>query len=310
MARLAVFTDRLPDDPSWKGAYTWEIIRTLCESQHEVAVFTTENPDLITLTHSRLTVGRPAPAFTADKLPKWAQAVLAYRPEVIHTFALRKTAVWPSLTIWPYLDAVCKVLPNLKRISTMFDREDFTVAPAWHMGADSWTVFSGELESEARRLFQGRVDVVPLDEAGLPDTPEGFEERGFLFVPAPVSEWRDRGHGLAQLADFLVRNPDVYAHINGGWGDLSLSERRRGWSALMNVAKRVKLIEPQPLDRFLGRLRAASHVWIESLPADSWRYILTVQAARSLGKELIGFVNSPTLPAGSTANSFSRLYLS
>jgi hypothetical protein len=86
LARLAVFTDRLPNDPSWKGAYTWEIIRGLAESQHEVLVFTTHDPEQIPLTHPRLTVARPAPAFTVDSLPRWSQRVITLPPEFIQKF--------------------------------------------------------------------------------------------------------------------------------------------------------------------------------------------------------------------------------
>ncbi|MBX3022842.1 MAG: hypothetical protein KF799_14300 [Bdellovibrionales bacterium] len=313
MARLAVLTDRLPGDASWKGAYTWEIIRSLCESQHEVTVFTTENPEHIPLTHSRLTVARPARSFSADKLPRWTQALLVYRPEVIHTFPLQNTAHWPSLTVWPYLDAVCKVLPQTKRVSTMFDREDFVTAPAWHAGADGWTVFSNELESEARRVYQGRIDVVPLEEmswSSADNSPEGFEERDYVFIPAPVSEWHHRQHALSILADHLIHHPETCVYINGGWGDLSLSERRRGWSQLSHVASRVRLMEAQPLPKFVARARVASHLWLEGIAPNSWRYMLSRQVAQTLGKEMIGSANDSALPSGSTANFLSRLYLS
>lgn len=312
MARLAVLTDRLPSDPSWKGAYTWEIIRQLCETQHEVAVFTTQDPDLIPLTHSRLTVARPASSFSAEKLPKWAQALLVYRPEVVQTFPLDQSSRWPSLSVWPYLDAFCKVMPGLKRVSTMFDREDFATGLAthpWHQGADSWTVFSAPLESEARHVFQGRIDAVPLDEITWADEEFESEDRGYMFVPAPVSEWRHRNHGLALLADYLIRHSGTTAVINGGWGDLSLSERRKGWSALVPVASRVRLLEAQPLNRFAARARSASRVWVEALAPDTWRYLLSVRIAESLGKELIGAHTMPALPAGSTANFLSRIYL-
>lgn len=316
MAKVAVLTDRLPNDPSWKGAYTWEIIRQLAESQHEVRVFMTDDPDQIPFTHSRLTLARPAWSFGAERLPKWAQALIAFQPNVIHTFALKPSSAWPSLTVWPYLDAVCKVLPGaVKRVATLFDSEDFSPshpAKVWYDGSYGWTVFSAEAEVRARRVFNGRVDCVPLEDlvpAGSEDF-ESFEERGYTFIPAPVSEWTHRQHGLLQLADHLTRHPDTTAQINGGWGDLPLSERRRGWATLSEVSSRVRLLEPQSLERFTARARAASRIWIEGVPHDSWRFLISVKLAQFLSKELVGEGTASPLVSGSTANSLSRLYLS
>ncbi len=66
MARVLVFTDRTPDDDDWKGAFAWGLIRALAESQHQVLVLTTAEPELIGVSHPRLTVGRPAPNWGAQ----------------------------------------------------------------------------------------------------------------------------------------------------------------------------------------------------------------------------------------------------
>jgi hypothetical protein len=311
MARLAVLTDRLPDDPSWKGAYAWEIIRGLAESQHEVVVFTTEDPERVPVTHPRLTVARPAPSWSVDRMPRWAQALLNYRPEVIHTFALKESSLWPRLTVWPYLDALCKVLPGVKRVSTMFEPEDFAFGAPWHAGASSWTVFSSEHAASAKLLYPGRVEVAPLDDLDWPTSEDDeFEERGYTFVPAPVSEWSHRQHGLTALVTHLHENPAATVWINGGWGEMSLSERRQGWQSLGDVSSRVRLIEAQPLQGFVTRARLAGKIWLAGLPEDSWRYLMSAQIGRQFGKELLGSRPGAILPAGSTANFLSRIYLS
>jgi hypothetical protein len=313
MARLAVLTDRLPDDPSWKGAYIWEIIRGLAESQHEVAVFTTEDPERISMTHPRLTVARPAPAWSVDRMARWAQALLNYRPEVIHTFALKESTLWPRLTVWPYLDVLCKVLPGTKRISTMFETEDFAPAATWHSGSSHWTVFSPEQAAAARLVFNGKVEVAPIDDLMWPacEEDQAFDERGFLLVGAPVSEWRERTETLKQIAAQLRAEPALHVWINGGWGDLSLSERKQGWQALMDVSSRVRLIEMQGLRGFFARAQAAGKIWTEGLPQDSWRRLITLRIAKQLGKEPVGASReSAVLASGSTTNFLSRIYLS
>ena len=320
MARLAVLTDRLPDDPSWKGAYTWEIIRALSESQHEVVVFTPEDPERIAFTHPRLTVARPAPNWNAERLPRWAQALIQLRPEVIHTFALKPSTLWPALSVWPYLEALCKVLPGVVRVSTMFEPEDFKSAAAWHAGAQRWTVFSQAHAAAARRVYAGPVEVAPFESLNLsrvsdPDPADlGAEiappEHGSVLVPAPISEWRDPRLGLYRLADHLQARPGLNAWINGGWGELSLNERRAGWQSLQPVAARVRLLEAQTLAGFVTRAATAGSLWLESLPLDSWRFLMSAQIGQQLGKERIGESRLPLGPASSTANFLSRIYLS
>lgn len=317
MARVTVLTDRLPDDRSWKGPCGWEIIRSLAESQHDVTVYTTENPECINVTHPRLNIARPAKSWSVDKLPKWTQAILVSQPEILHTFALKPSSMWQAASVWPYLDAFCKVLPNLYRVSTMFERHDFSIpspSAPWHMGSQVWTVFSSGDDSEAHQFFQGRVDLVPLDRFNWdfestddPFAGESRETTQALLVPAAVSEWNDRARALARLADFLLQNSEVTAHINGGWGDLSLRERREGWEILMPVADRVRLLQAQSLSRFTDELKKASVIWTEGLSHDTWRVLLVSHLARAMGKETIG--PSPhVLAEGSTANFLSRLY--
>lgn len=327
MARLAILTDRLPRDPSWKGAVVWQIIRHLAESQHEVAVFTTESPEQISFTHSRLTVARPAPSFGVERLPRFAQALISYRPEVIHTFAVKRSSLWPSLTLWPYLDAVCRVLPGVRRVTTMFEAEDFAATGAaelWYQGSDQWTVFSPSDESRARARFAGRIEVAPLEEMAAispvlgPSAVDVLEGDGFdtgfedvfTLVPAPVSEWPDPRRGVERLAAYLLENAHAVAHINGGWGELTMSERRHNWSVLGEAAARVRLLEPLDLERACERVRAARTVWTTGLAPDSWRHLLSQRLAEAAGKELIGAAPVHALPQGSTANFLSRLYVS
>jgi hypothetical protein len=270
-------------------------------------VFTTEDPEKISVVHPRLTVARPAPSWGVERLPRFAQALIQFRPEVIHTFALKPTRLWPKLTLWPYLEALCQVLPGVRRVSTFFDAEDFT-ALDWHRAADRWTVFSTAASEIARAHFAGPIEHVPVDEVLATESSAHEGERGFLFVPAPVSEWPEPEVQLLRLAETLHRNPEMKAWINGGWGDWGTSQRRQGWQRLSSVRERVRLIEAQSLSGLVERTRACSALWMESMRPESWRALLTSRLAQQFGRELIGG-EAPVLRAGSTANSLSRLYL-
>jgi hypothetical protein len=308
MAKLAVLTDRGPSDLDWKGAYIWKVILSLAESQHEVLVLTPLDPELIPLTHPRLTVIRPAVSWRLDHLTKWLMALLQFRPEVIHTFAPLNSSQWSFASIWPYLNSALSLLPDVKRVCTLFEISDFDSKQpfwAWLKGAEQWTVFTPEQADLSRALFKGKVTLAPLEGETPPAKADDGAER-FLIVPAPVDQWRHPTVDLFTLADHLQIHPDTHVEIVGGWGRMSARHRREGWEILQSVSARIKMRDHLTLDAFKNRVAASSGLWLRALNPDNWTYYQSVQIAAGLGKPIFGV--KPQLNVGSTANFLSRLY--
>lgn len=306
-ARVLVFTDRAPDDSDWKGAFTWRTILSLAECQHEVLVATPLDFDQVHISHPRLNVIRPIHSWRADQLPKVAKTLLSFRPDVVHTFALRFSRLWPSLSLWRYLAA----FPSLRKITTLFDAEDCLRAPAaceWYKSASRLTVFSEIHRHEISKILARTPEILPLELELGPDLARESVDEEHL-IPAPVSEWRDPESAFRHLADFLRHNPHSRMSLIGGWGEVPQVARKNVWRELGDLATRLTLTEPLNFPEYLARLHGASGVWLEPLKPDSWRFLLSSQLARQLGKRLI--VSSPltfALNSGSTANSLSRLY--
>lgn len=308
MARVLVFTDRTPDDDDWKGAFAWGLIRALAESQHQVLVLTTAEPELIRITHPRLTIGRPAPNWGAQHLPKFVQGLIMFRPDVIHTFALKKSRLPSALTIWPYLHGACQVFPRLKRFSGFFEENDLSEKDSsllWHKGSQSGVVFTTPQQRALNERFNLRADVLPVELELTSEFGRNVSETA-LLVPAPVSDWKNAEHDLKKLAEFLIASPSVHAKIVGGWGALPLSERRSGWQHLLPVGERVKMLESMSFEDFLKEAKEADSLWLECLPADSWRHVIAAFVGEGLGRILHG--HRPLLQQGSTANFLNRLY--
>lgn len=310
MARLVALTDRRPDDTDWKGAFIWRLILALAESQHEVLVLTSENPESLPFTHPRLTVARPIEKWSADHLPKLAQAMVQFRPEILHTFALRPNRLWSPLTVWPYMNAVAGAFPQVRRYSTLLDEEDFDPqdsANKWHRGAHAITVFTAAHAKKAKEIFPTTtIERAPL-ELDLPDViPAPEDVSDYILVPTPVSQWAVPESDLLELARELARNPERQVKILGGWGDCLTSERRQGWEILSAVAGQVQMLESPHLPAFVQLASAARTVWLRGLKPDSWRTLLARHIAETLGKEVAG----PRVEnlRGSTANFISRLY--
>jgi|GEM_PF-5031255 len=308
MARVLVLTDRHPLDPDWKGAVAWNLILSLSESQHQVLVLTTQDPETIPISHPRLTIARPAKSWDARQLPKFLQGILLFRPEVIHTFAVKPSRLWKGLSIWPYLHTACRLIPGLQRFSTVFESSDLPENDpswAWHMGSRRTVVFSGE-QKLAMENRNRSAEVSPLEI----EAPTEFddEEPGvpYILVPAPVSEWNNPQRDLLMLARHLEQNPDLHAHVSGGWGDWPTSSRRIAWSKMMPVADRLHMLEPLSLPQVVREARRARSLWCEPLVQDSWRSLLAAQLARALNVPAQG--GRPALDQGSTANFLSRLF--
>jgi hypothetical protein len=305
--RVLVLTDRTPADDDWKGAFAWKLILSLAESQHQVLVFTTADPDSIGITHPRLSIGRPAPGWGAQHLPKFIQGIIMFRPEVIQTFAMKPSKLWPSLTVWPYLNSALRVLPGVKRFSSYFDESDLLEADpslVWHKGSLSGSAFTPALQRSLERRFQLHADVLPVELELRRDSNAAGGD--VVLVPAPVGEWNDPDRDLSELAAYLKAHPQARARINGGWGDLPLSARREGWGHLLEVADRVALLEKMSLPEFFKEVQAAGLIWIKPLVAHSWRHVVASLAAEGLGREVFG--PRLILNQGSTANSLSRLF--
>ncbi len=308
MARIAVLTDRSPNDFDWKGAFIWKLILSLSESQHQVLVLTPQEIENLSITHSRLTIARPAIHWRADKLPQYAQALLQFRPDIIHTFALKPERSWSQLTLWPYLNAAMTAFPHIRRYSTLFDSEDIDAKYSnwiWHQGSHALTVFTPTFQAQARQIYQGQIEISPL-EFEVPDEVHTTVEEDVWLIPAPVSEWNMPQTDLQILTQALELEPERRVKIIGGWGDSLASEKRQGWKTLVTVAGQVSMGDPLNLSDFVHAASGVRAFWMNSLPINSWRSLLAQEVAKRLDKELIGV--APVGLPGSTSNFISRLY--
>lgn len=278
MARLAVFIDRPLSDREWKGAFAWKIALALAESQHEVLALTTEDPARIELSHPRMTVVRPAPAFSARYFPDWIRALLPFNPDVIHTFALKHP---PLLSVWPLINLALAPWPRLRRYSSAFDNRDF--------------------------LPFERVDLpFEMDLNPAVSTSPITLERPLILIPEAVSRWARPNSDLILLSEFLLKNREYDCHIVGGWGDTVLSDRRTGWSLLRDVGEQVRMADEASLFDFLKLAATSSGLWLRSMRPESWPARLAAHLGRSWSLTTWGEV--PEIPTGSPANFLSRLY--
>ena len=310
MSRVLVFTDRDSEDRGWKGALIWQIILSLAESQHEVLVATPLESGRTAVTHPRLTVTRPVTSWRADQIVPLTRLLFTYQPQVIQTFALKTSRLWPALSVWPYLQGLCRTMPHVQRISTLFDEDDAITTDAsfrWHQSANAVTVFSEHQRARCEHRFGRQVLVVPMEITPITKPPSPL--RG-VVVPAPVSEWHDPEGGLMRLARLCTEEQSYDVHILGGWGDWTARERKQGWLRLQKVAERVHFHPDFSLSEFATIAQTAERLWLEPLHQSSWRYLLATTLGTQYERKMtLPGAWVPSVSAGSTANSLSRIYL-
>ncbi len=316
MAKILVLTDLAPDDYAWKGAVAWQIILSLVQIQHEVRVLTLRENRNIPFTHPLLTVVQPVRSWRIEQLPQLLQALFSFKPDVIQTIGLGSSSLWPSLSVWPALTQVARLLPRLRRISTLFDEQDCRPkdpAFAWHKQADIVTVFSQRHQARLESRLQRSTQLLPFEAPPLLQCKTGEAPAStpqYVVVPAPVSEWQSFEIGLDMLNAFYQAHPTTQIHILGGWGDCTALQRKRGWQILAPAAQHLHMREDMGLQDFLTELRMADTLWLEVLPQESWSYLLALFIGRQLDKRLyLPSEWTPSLTPGSIANSLSRLYV-
>ena len=308
MARVLVLTDRTPSDPEWKGAFIWRTILSLAECHHEVLVATPVLSDLIPFTHPRLNIIRPVTSWRIDQLPKLIKAIFSFRPDIIHTFALTSSRLWPSLSVWPFLS----MIPAKKRITTLFETEDGREDSAvfdWYKNSGRITVFGDHQRNALGRIFSRAMDSIPLDFEVPANEDSLMRDSDTLLIPAAVDQWTDVRAGFSQVAEWLHLHPDGRAHVLGGWRKFPVTARKEIWRNLGSLGAQIDLSEEAGLEVFLTELRRSNSLCLTPLHKDSWKFTLSSQLGRQLGKPVItSRSEGPELVAGSTANSLSRLY--
>ncbi len=293
MSRLALLTDRSPNDSEWKGHFAWNIILALAESQHEVLALTTLDPANIEVSHSRLTVIRPAAGWGLIYSPKWIRALFQFRPEIVHTFSLMPNKTPKAFTIWPLLESALSAMPRIRRYSTSLSSSDF--APFRPIETPL------ELQNSG-----GQAEVSGIRDAGSSPSAAHNPNSGSVIIPGAVSEWHRPQADLLLLNEFLLSNREVHVHVVGGWGDWTLSERRAGWQVLEEVQSQVHMGPAVDFTAFVDLARSSQGLWLRSFHENSWRSLVAAHVARHLSLTTWGEV--PELNVGSSANFLSRLY--
>lgn len=182
MARVAFFTERLPPHTDPIAGFSYDLIRSLAEQQHEALVLSTFRPDdRLPLSHPRIEILRPFRRWSWLELPKVLPLLLQFHPDILHAVQPRAESL-SGLT--NAFHALPSLLPLLKKPLLVSSYYDFTAkqlrSHRFLLEASDAITVSNTLQAERlKSQLQGlkhtpTVHVLPVP-GPIPDIPSATE---------------------------------------------------------------------------------------------------------------------------------------
>ena len=257
MARIAFFSEKLPtehQDTSSTGvrdpitAFSYGLITSLADQQHEVRVFSTYREGEVPPPQStRLQILRPFRNWGWLEMPRLIPLLLDFQPELVHIVQPRAESIrglTNALTTLPAMSAVMgrpRFVMHLYDVSTVaLNRNKMLLA-----NTDVVIVSNRQQADEVTRWYVAKklsnklpqIEIVPLPTGETTDSNNEIEPmpaldalesrcKSIVLIPADLSDQKDYVGLVKMLNECLKHLPELGIVFGGGWGHLSIIERR------------------------------------------------------------------------------------
>lgn len=297
MAKIAFFTERLPPDTDPIAGFSFELIRSLADQQHEIRVFSTyrEGAEL-PAKHPRIEILRPFRRWSWLELPRLLPLLLDFQPDVLHMIQPRNEAFGGLANAMTAIPGFGPLIGRPVIVSSFYDlRSENMKAHRWLlMSSDAITVSNDPQLKLIGQYAMGlgrtpHVSILPVPATALlnaavePSWPEAlmnFSAADWIFVPGDVSEHRDIEQLFKEFAIVLRELPDLAIVFGGGWGRIPRRQRHALMRIFGDNGARVLLTGPLAIEQERMCLSRARLTFTASLPAES------LQLARILREAL------------------------
>lgn len=247
MARIAFFNERLPPDPDPISGFSYELIRSLADQQHEIRVFTTYRPNReLPPPHPRIQILQPFKNWSWLEIPRVIPILMEFRPEIIHVVESRAEALHGLTNAMSTLPTLAPLLNNPPIVTSFYDlRSDRLKKHRFLLYASDAVTVSNESQLRILNEFYSlsakkpEVVLLPLP-ASLSHATEGqtpsssiletlkdlASTRLLIFVPGDVEIHPDPVALFQALHSVLLRHPDAAVVIGGSWSGIPRRTRR------------------------------------------------------------------------------------
>ena len=294
MARIAFFNERLPPDPDPVAAFSYELIRSLADQQHDIQIFATyRQGDELPPSHPRIEFLRPFKRWSWLEIPRMVPMLLEFKPEILHVIEPRAESLAGLTNALSALPALTPLLGKPFVVSSYYDlrAEDLGKHRPLLFSSDAVTVSN----TPQMRLIEGffaklsrtpRVALLPVPATARPESGGALElgapgsellreflglHEDLIFVPGDISSHRDPARLFAVLAEVLESRPRSAVLIGGGWGKTPLRARHELMREFdsRGFGSRVLLTGPISDREERACLARAKLVFTASLPIES-----------------------------------------
>ncbi len=290
MARIAFLNERLPPDDDPVSGFSYELIRSLADQQHEIRVFSTyRSGGGLPPSHPRIQILRPFHSWSWLEVPRAMPLLMEFRPEILHVVEPRAEAVQGFTNAMSALASLKSLFGNPPLVTSFYDVRGDRLKKhrALLLISDAVTV-SNEPQLKLLEDFFSRFSrkpelaVLPLpapvyqeqeDEAVssplLENVKEFSSDRELVFVPGDVGAHRDPAGLFQALAAVLEKHPKVAIVFGGSWSGVARRIRHQLLRTFEKTGERVLFTGPLTVFEEKGCLSLAKFVFLASLPIES-----------------------------------------
>lgn len=314
-ARIAFFTERLPPDEDPISAFSYELMRSLAEQQHEIRVFSTyREGDALPPALPRLEILRPFRRWNWFELPRVIPILMQFRPDILHVIQPRAEALEGFTNAMSALPGLAPLSGRPSIVTSVYDlrpeslkaqralllASDAVTAPTQpqlemikayaekfrHHPAMTLLPVSGDTCSSGASVSANGNDPTSSSDALL-----DFMERHpkTIFVPGDISELRSVSDLFTTLAELTHRIPGSAVVFGGGWGSLGPLKRHELMARFeqRRVGSRVFISGPLTEHGERTCLKRAFIVFTAPLPEESLRLMRVLRNALTASALLI-----------------------
>jgi hypothetical protein len=265
MSRIAFFTESLPPDEDPISSFSFDLVKTLADQQHEVRVFSTYvEGGSLPAPHSRIEILRPFRNWGWLELPKMLPLLLDFQPDVIHLVQPRAAALRGWTNAMTALPSFSPLMGRPAIVASFYDLHEKRLKEhrLLLLASDVVTVsnqpqlellesfYTSETRSEKKREMKRPLSaIVPISTSMIGTrATEGGDHfvRKFigkwnatLFVPGQIDEQTSPRELFELLAEMLDQNENAAVVFGGGWGEIPQRKRHELMSIFGDAGSRV-----------------------------------------------------------------------
>lgn len=279
MARIAFFTESLPPQSDIIAEFSYDLIRSLADQQHEIRVFSTyRDGQELPPAHPRIEVLRPFQSWSWLEIPRILPLLIDFRPELIHIVQPRAEALKGFTNAMSALPSLKLVLGQPVFVTSFYDlrRSLLKTHNLLLRASDAVTVSNSSQQELLSSVLTRAAHIVPIPsstasgEAQADSNLEQFVDDGqVIFVPGDVGDHENIEELFSTLNSVLGKHPDSKVVFGGGWGSVHAKLRHVLLRPFAERGSRILITGQLTPNEERLCLRKAHVVFTASLPPES-----------------------------------------